>query len=154
MYNDKFNENITPLQVKCLKQTYHLTSGVRALRDKYNYQTRLGSGSPIGTERIHQGYIEIKVKQPDVWQKKHIYLYEQKYGKIPKGKCLIFKDGNKTNCVLDNLMLFDRNDLYTLNINHLEINKGERLLETSVLIAHVIQKRNKIKRDMKGKQIL
>lgn len=146
LYNKKFNENITPLQVKCLKRTYNLKSDVKKLNN-IRYKTRIGSGYPIGTERVHQGYIEIKAKQPDVWVKKHIYLYEKKYGKLPKDKCLIFLDGNRKNCNLENLMLVERNLLYTASINNLKLNNGEDLLKINLLIAKMINKRRKIIRE-------
>lgn len=36
------------------------------------------------------------------WVQKHIWLWEQKYGKIPAGKILYCKDGNTLNCDPDN----------------------------------------------------
>lgn len=150
LYNKKFNENITPMQVKCLKRTYNLKSNVKQLNN-IRYKTRFNTGSPIGTERKHQGYIEIKVKQPDKWVKKHIYIYEKVYGKIPKGKCLLFKDGNKMNCSLDNLILIDRNILYIANKNHLKLNMGEEILKTNILLSKLIRK---IKINKNEKEIL
>lgn len=46
---------------------------------------------------------------------KHHWLWQQEYGKIPKGKTLKFKDGNKKNCALGNLVLIDRSILPALN---------------------------------------
>ena len=39
---------------------------------------------------------------------KHRWLWEQAYGSIPKGYNVQFKDGDTTNCVLDNLYLITR----------------------------------------------
>lgn len=40
---------------------------------------------PVGTERITKdGYIEIKVKDPNVWKLKQRLIYEEHYGEIPK----------------------------------------------------------------------
>lgn len=36
------------------------------------------------------------------WVQKHIWLWEQEYGKVPPGKILYCKDGNTLNCDLDN----------------------------------------------------
>lgn len=39
---------------------------------------------------------------------KHRYIWEQAHGPIPKGMNIQFKDGDTTNCVLDNLYLISR----------------------------------------------
>lgn len=67
---------------------------------------------PIGSERITKdGYIEIKVMDGDTknnYQLKHRWIWETKNGKIPEGYNVQFKDGNRINCVIDNLYLIDR----------------------------------------------
>lgn len=71
---------------------------------------------PVGSERINvDGYIEIKVKDPNKWQLKHRYLWEKHNGKIPKGMILIFKDNNKLNVCLDNLILISRAENAVIN---------------------------------------
>lgn len=62
---------------------------------------------PVGSERISRdGYIEVKVKEGLFgWALKHRIIWEEARGKVPKGYCLMFKDGNKLNCELDNLEL-------------------------------------------------
>lgn len=62
---------------------------------------------PVGSERISRdGYIEVKVKEGlRGWALKHRIIWEESRGSIPKGCCLMFKDGNKLNCSLDNLEL-------------------------------------------------
>ena len=39
---------------------------------------------------------------------KHRYIWEKAFGPIPKGHCVQFKDGDTTNCILDNLYLISR----------------------------------------------
>lgn len=71
---------------------------------------------PVGSERISKdGYIEIKVKDPNKWQLKHRYVWEKHNGKIPKGMILIFKDNNKLNVCLDNLILISRAENMEIN---------------------------------------
>lgn len=58
----------------------------------------------VGSERITKdGYIEIKVAEPNVWKLKHRVFYEKYFGKIPKGKMVVFLDRNKQNLSIDNL---------------------------------------------------
>lgn len=70
----------------------------------------------VGTERLDRdGYVEIKISEPNKWQRKHRYLWEKENGKIPKGMVLIFKDNNKLNIDLDNLILISRAENMKIN---------------------------------------
>ena len=71
---------------------------------------------PVGTERLDRdGYVEIKISDPNKWQPKHRYLWEKENGKVPKGMILIFKDNNKLNVCLDNLILISRAENMKIN---------------------------------------
>ncbi len=64
---------------------------------------------PIGSERIDKdGYIMVKVGEPSKWKLKHRYIWEQMYGKIPKGCNIQFKDGNRLNVSIENLYIINR----------------------------------------------
>ena len=95
---------------------------------------------PIGSERINvDGYIEIKVKEPNVFKLKHRWLWEQKNGKIPKDKILIFLDGNRLNLDLDNLTLINRHENLIMNKNNLRYQYKE-LTEAGINLAKVVIK--------------
>lgn len=81
---------------------------------------------PLGTERIcaKDGYILVKVDEPNPhrdtptrYRHKHQVIWEAEHGPIPEGHVVIFKDSNKLNCQLDNLMLVTRAQLLYLNRN-------------------------------------
>jgi hypothetical protein len=58
-----------------------------------------------GHERIDKyGYVFIRISKGKYVQK-HRYVWEQIHGPIPDGLLVTFKDGNKQNCVLENLEL-------------------------------------------------
>ena len=59
-----------------------------------------------GYERIcaKDGYIYVRVNKGK-FVLKHRKIWEENYGKIPKGNIIIFKDGNKLNCKIENLMM-------------------------------------------------
>lgn len=100
----------------------------------------------VGSERINKdGYIEIKVSEPNKWQLKHRYLYEKKYGKITDGHNLIFLDGNKQNLELSNLKLISKAEDLIMNNNKL-FTDDKNLTETGTLIAKVINKYSKLKK--------
>lgn len=65
---------------------------------------------PVGYERITvDGYIEIKVNEPNVFKLKHRVVWEDHYGPIPKDHNIQFKDGNPLNCEdISNLYMISR----------------------------------------------
>lgn len=64
---------------------------------------------PVGSERVNvDGYIEMKIQEPNKWVLKHRFVWEHFHGPIPEGHNVQFKDGNKENCSLDNLYLISR----------------------------------------------
>lgn len=80
----------------------------------------------VGSTRVNvDGYIEIKVAEPNKWCLLHRHIWQQEYGPVPKGHCLIFKDNDRLHCELDNLMLITRNELKVLNQNGLNKTEAE-----------------------------
>jgi hypothetical protein len=70
-----------------------------------------------GSERIDKdGYAMIKVNGKFIL--KHRHIYEQHFGKIPKGLVVRFKDGNKENFSLDNLEKITRGEHQLRNSVH------------------------------------
>lgn len=78
---------------------------------------------PLYSERINRdGYIEIKIPErnphtgcPTRFRHKHVWLYEQTHGPVPKGHTVIFKDGDNRNFEPENLTAISRADLVRLN---------------------------------------
>lgn len=61
---------------------------------------------PVGSERVNvEGYIEIKIADPNKWRQKQRVVWESANGPVPDGYVVSFRDGNKLNCELSNLML-------------------------------------------------
>jgi hypothetical protein len=95
---------------------------------------------PVGSERISKdGYIEIKVADPRTWRLKHNVIWEEAYGKVPKGHCIIFLDGNKQNLDITNMQLITRGQLARLNQKHL-ISDNAELTKTGIIIADIYNK--------------
>lgn len=92
----------------------------------------------VGSIRVNvDGYVEIKVAEPKKWCLLHRYIWQQAYGPIPKGHCLIFKDNNRLHCELDNLMLVKRKEALILNRTGLGTTESE-FKEVAVTLAKVI----------------
>ena len=103
----------------------------------------------VGSERINKdGYIEIKVEEPNKWRLKHRVVWEMAHGEIPKDNVIIFKDNDKTNTDIDNLILTEKGVNATLNKTGLCKMSGE-FKETAILIAQLNQSSNKARKKEK-----
>lgn len=78
---------------------------------------------PVGSIRADsEGYLRIKIREAmhgkkptgfgntKVWPLYNRYLWEQEHGPIPPAHIVTFKDGDRANCVLDNLELISMAD--------------------------------------------
>ncbi|MDE1484534.1 HNH endonuclease signature motif containing protein [Xenorhabdus bovienii] len=64
---------------------------------------------PVGTERINgHGYVDVKLSDPGIWKPKHHLIWEKHHGKRPENSVITFKDCNRLNCDIDNLILITR----------------------------------------------
>ena len=104
---------------------------------------------PIGSERIRKdNYWYVKVQdghKNNNWKPKHQVIYEEHYGKLPKGSRVIFADGNKNNFDISNLILVSKSELLIMNRKKL-IKKSSEATKSGVILAKLIDKRNKIKK--------
>lgn len=61
----------------------------------------------IGHERYNgdKGCVTVKVKEDgrETYRPKHHVVWERHNGPVPKGHVLVFRDGDRTNCAIDNL---------------------------------------------------
>lgn len=124
--NEKYGIGLTADQVRSWKKNHKCPSGYDT---KYRpgepswitgkrFPGRTNSGCwstghiafnnvPIGTIRKHGGYWHIKTrdgKKNNNWTQYHRYIWEKEHGPVPEGHKLIFRDGNKDNVSLDNLV--------------------------------------------------
>lgn len=75
---------------------------------------------------------------------KHRFLYKQHYGNIKKGYAVIFKDGNKFNLEIDNLIAIKRSELLYLNQKGYTKLSGE-LFDVALGVAKLKTKCSEIK---------
>jgi hypothetical protein len=85
---------------------------------------------------IKYKYIKLSRKK---WRELHRHIYEKKYGKIPKGMVLIFKDGNQMNCTLRNLKLITRQE----NMQRNTIHRYPPILKSTIRIVSKLNKKIK-----------
>lgn len=160
LVNARFGEGTMSLsQVRAYKKNHRIPSGydtrfpkghVPANKGKHvetrgrmrNTQFRKGhmphNAHPIGTEIVRSdGYIQVKVADPDVWQLKHRIVWEQHNGPIPEGGLVVFRDGDPQNTDISNLALIDRSVNVKLNQMGIRHAGCPELFDTAVLVARV-----------------
>jgi len=143
LFNDRFGTNLTANQIKCFVSNRHITSGLTGCFPKGNKPWNTGTKGltganktsfkkgqvpantrPLGAERIcsKDGFILIKVLErnpytscPTRFKHKHVHVWEQAHGPVPKGMVVAFVDSIKTHCEEENLMLISRAELLNLN---------------------------------------
>ena len=175
LFNQKLNTNISSRTIKSYKANNKLNSGLtgkfrkgqtphnkgkkmpKEVYEKVKH-TMFAKGNvppnhrPVGSERISKdGYIEVKVAEPNKWRLKQRVVYEETKGKIPEGCPIIFLDGNKRNFDIDNLRCITRSELLYLNCNGL--NNSNEITETGILMARLDRAKNKKKQELKDKNV-
>ncbi|SDO95310.1 HNH endonuclease signature motif containing protein [Desulforhopalus singaporensis] len=74
---------------------------------------------PLGHERTDKdGYVLVKVAECNPWnhttsgwyRHKHVVIWEEVNGSVPNGYCVRFKDGDRRNICLENLILVSRGE--------------------------------------------
>ena len=144
-FNAEFGTNKTDIQIKAFISRKGITSGRDGRFKKGNAPWNVGTkgqgltgpnkGSfkkghipgntkPLGAERIDpkDGYILVKVAEKNPYtgaatryKHKHAHIWEQQFGPVPDGMVVIFRDGDKRNFDLDNLVVITRSELVRLN---------------------------------------
>lgn len=162
--NSTFGTNYTKNQMLSYYKNHKLNSGVNTKFQKGHIPLNKGKKGmggwkptqfkkgnlpsnykPVGTERVNvEGYVEIKVADPNKWKGKHTATWEEKNGPVPKGYAVIFGDGDKRNFNLDNLILVSRKQLITLNTKKLIQNDAD-LTRSALLVVDVYHKISEIK---------
>lgn len=106
---------------------------------------------PVGSEGLREdGYVWVKIAEPNVWRQKHVVQWEALHGPRPLKHAVIFADGNKQNFHPDNLLLVSRQELAVMNKRRL-IGGSRELTETGKLIAGIKMKTAERLRKQKAK---
>jgi len=99
----------------------------------------------VGSERISvDGYIEIKIAEPNKWRFKYVVAWEEYNGPLSRGYCVIFGDRNKLNLDINNLISVSRKQLMVLNHYGL-IQKDANLTRIGIVIVDIKSKINERK---------
>lgn len=145
LFNKRFKTSLKASTIKAARGNHFIQSGVVTRFDKGHTPANKGTKGvsqpnrtsfkkgqkphnymPIGTVKVKgDGYVWVKIADPNIWKQSHILLWERENGPVPKGSCLLFKNGDRTDVRLENLMLISRNELSTLNKKSLITNDAD-----------------------------
>lgn len=76
---------------------------------------------PVGSVRVRRSYkgkkpyVWEKVAEPNQWRMKHVLEWERYNGPVPKGKIVVFADGDTLNTDISNLILVSRSQHAVMN---------------------------------------
>ena len=164
-YNKRFKEPITESRVKGYMSNHKINNGLTGRFKKGNVPFNKGkkgwsapgtertrfkkrhlpaNTKPISYERITKdGYIEVKIKMRpshpgcnDNFKLKHRLVWEEAHGPIPKGCNIIFLDGNRQNCDIENLAIVTKAEHQQMTRRGLR-SAIPQITETGILIARV-----------------
>lgn len=156
LFQKKFGILLTESQIGNFKHKHHIQSGThggqfkkgqvswnkgkkmtpeqyaKCSRTMFKKGQQVHNHKEVGSERINvDGYVEIKVAEPNHWRLKHRVIYEQHYGiKLSSNDAIIFVDGNRLNLSIDNLERLSRSELVRLNQDGL---RGDEAMNRSAI---------------------
>ena len=166
-FNDKFNYKLSESAIANRKNKLNISSGItggqfvkghktwnkgtkgltKANKTSFKKGNIPHNHRPVGSERITvDGFVEVKIAEPNKWDLKSRVIYRKHYGEVPKGHTIIYLDGNKLNLEISNLKAISRAEELIMNKNNLRYEE-KKLTETGHLIAQIISKRGKIKNE-------
>lgn len=104
----------------------HYQPGGRAAETQFKPGAKPQTWVPVGTEVVDtEGYRKRKVRDDAPagmarknWKFVHVILWEERYGPIPPGHIVVFKDRNRSNITIENLELITRVENMTRNTVH------------------------------------
>ena len=107
-FNEKFHTSQSYYNIKSHCQRKGFQGGSSYQKGYANWRK-----TPIGTEKIYNGRIYVKVSEAPSgrekknhmgnWKPKGQVVWEQHHGKVPDGYCVVYLDGNPLNCDISNL---------------------------------------------------
>jgi hypothetical protein len=147
MMNEKFvTDYFTAAKIKNRLQREHTRTGYSAKGRRCSPDTEFKPGSLSGSAKINRrdigtdarhcdGYTYRKVG-PKRYRATHVCIWEEAYGPVPSGMCVIFLDGDTANMSLDNLALISRGENAIINRRGLR-GETKEITQAAIALARV-----------------
>lgn len=106
---------------------------------------------PVGTIVVNTDGYKLRKKQMEGaqwerWELLHKAVWREHHGEPPAGMCVIFKDNNRLNCDISNLMLVSRGEMVTLAKKGYRFDDPE-LTEAAVSVVRLMQAARKSRKN-------
>lgn len=157
LINKKFNLSLTLSQIKSYKKNRNLSSGLTGRFEIGSVPFNKGKKFPgrtnrtcfkkresphntlsVGSEIVDgEGYVRVKIAEPNNWRVKHHILWEERNGPIPENHVVVFADQNRLNFDLENLILISRSELAICNKKKF-LGPNSDISRAGVLVSRVI----------------
>lgn len=166
LFNTHFNLNLKRSQIKSVIKNRGYKTGLDMTFKKGNVPYNKGTIGlakpnktsfkrghkthnklPVGTEVMKgDGYLWIKIGNPNYWLQTHRLEYMRHHGEIPEGVKIVFLNQDRTNVDIKNLIAVTSQELQILNKRRLlteDINLSNVGVNTAKLIAATHRKINR-----------
>ena len=102
----------------------------------------------VGSERVNvDGYVEVKIAEPNKWKLKQRLVYEEYYGvTLTSNDVIIFLDGNRQNLDINNLYKMTRAALARYNQDGLysdNLEQSRAAANVAILKSEIIKKKRR-----------
>ena len=108
----RFQKGLVPMNKGKRDYEFRSREGIeRCAKTQFKPGNHPANTKPVGYERVtDKGYILVKVSMDSKMVLKHRWVWEQAHGEIPHGYNIVFRDGNRQNCSLENLEIISRSE--------------------------------------------
>lgn len=143
MIYKKFDKKITP---KALRKYFYRHN--LEYKKQLDRQWNCTHSKPIGTESEpdENGLVRVKINDKQ-WVYKQRYIYEQYYGKIPKGYKVIFLNSDKTDYRPENLAIAPSKDVLLVYGQNLASSEAE-ITKLGLLVAQLTNRTNELRKKL------
>lgn len=163
-----FHKEINAAQIKAIRGRLKIDSGLTGRFEKGHVppnKGRKGYHSPgsekgwfqkghrpwnhneVGDEAwTTDGYLKIKIAEPNKWKMKHVLEWEKVNGPIPEGKMITFLNGDHADCRPENLALITNTE--NLIMNNMKIRSSDPdVTKTGITVAKLKHKIRKMEEE-------
>ncbi|USD30919.1 HNH endonuclease [Pseudoalteromonas sp. SCSIO 43201] len=152
MFNVRYKLTLTLVQFKNVLAKHGIKNSAK-LNKKVGYKvnkTAFKKGDPhctavpLGSERTENGYVLVKIKEPNVWQAKQRLVYEHHFGPLKEYEVVRFKDGDKRNFSPENLFKTTRKGHGFLSKYQL-LSQPQQIQDSLLILTQVRDKLDEVK---------
>lgn len=119
--DSQFKKGMTPhnkgKKISAETKAKMIASGTLFKKGQVPYNTQFDGAETIRKDKHGREYVFVRISKRK-WIPKHVILWEEAHGKVPKGYNIVFKDNNTKNIILDNLEMISNAELMRRNSIH------------------------------------